>query len=161
MSGQDTLGLSGQTGCFAKAGLAEGTTAATIKIAAPNGAGIDFAIDGKAYHKADTDSIAVTAHSQQAVLTTCLYLVQIDSDGTVSTKKGNEVLTAQLGEVGGSLQWPIPDDDKCPIGGYKVTLASTATFTNGTTDHSAANVTVNYIDFIGGLPARPETSAAT
>lgn len=152
--------LLSSTGCLAKAGLAEGTNSATIKIAAPNGAGIDYAINGKGYHKADTDNISVTAHAQQAVLTTCLYLVQIDSSGTVSTKKGKEVLTADLAQSD-SLQWPFPDEDQCPIGGYKVTLASTATFTNGTTDHSASNVTVNYIDFLLGMPARPETAAAS
>lgn len=148
---------SGVTGCFAKAGLAEGTNANTIKINAPNGAGIDFAIDGVAYHKADTDNIAVTAHAQQAALTKCLYLVQIDSAGTVSTKKGNEELAADLG-VNKSLQWPTPDADKCPIGGYKVALANAATYTNGSTDHSASDVTVTYYDFIGGMPNAPQVS---
>lgn len=151
--------LSGFTGCLAKAGLKEGSNSATIEIAAPNGAGIDFAINGKGYHKADTDNISVTAHAQQADDTTCLYLVQIDSDGTVSTKKGKEVATDDLAHAG-SLQWPTPDEDKCPIGGYKVTCDGSA-FTNGTTDHSAANITVNYIDFLVGLPERPETAAAS
>lgn len=155
--GPDTLAFSGQTGCFAKAGLAEGTNAATIKTAAPNGAGIDYAIDGIAYHKADTDNIAVTAHAQQAVSTSCLYLVQIDSAGTISTKKGNEELTADLG-INKSLQWPFPDDGKCPIGGYKVALDASTTFTNGTTDLGAAGVTDTYYDFIGGMPLAPQVS---
>jgi hypothetical protein len=150
--------LSG-TVCLAKAGLAEGTNSATIQIAAPNGAGIDYAIGGKCYHKADTDNIAVTAHAQQADDTTCLYLVQINSSGTVSTKKGKEVLTADLVH-GDNLQWPFPDEDQCPIGGYKVSLDG-ATFTNGTTDHSASNVTVDYFDFALGMPHRPETAAAS
>ena len=104
--GADGKAMAGQTACFAKAGLDEGTNSATIKILAPNGAGIDFAIDGIGYHKADTDNIAITAHAEQAAASKCLYLVQIDSDGLVSTKKG---------------------------GGYKITTVG-STYTNGTTD---------------------------
>lgn len=145
----------GTVECFSKAGLAEGTNSATIKTAAPNGAGTDFAIDGLAYHKADTDNISVTAHAAQAALTKCLYLVQIDSDGTVSTKKGTEQLTTDLTNGKQVLHWPKPDASKCPIGGYKVALANAATYTNGTTDHSASDVTVTYYDFAGGMPNRP------
>ena len=155
----DTLELPrGVTAAFAKSGLAEGTNSGTIKIAAPNGAGVDFAIKGIAYHKADTDNIAVTAHAAQAVLTKCLYLVQIDKDGTVSTKKGNEELTADLTAGKRALHWPAPDVGCCPLGGYKVALANAATYTNGTTDHSASDVTVTYYDFAGGMSAAPITS---
>lgn len=157
MSGQDILVNSGVTGCYSKAGLAEGTNANTIQIAAPNGAGVDFAIDGVAYHKADTDNIAVTAHTVQAVSTSCLYLVQINSSGTVSTKKGTEQLTASLGDRL-SIQWPMPDEDKCPIGGYKVATNASTTFTNGSTDLGAAGITDTYYDFIGGIPLAPQTS---
>lgn len=157
MAGSDLLALSGQTACFSSAGLAEGTNDATIKIVAPNGAGIDYAIDGLAYHKADTDNIAVTAHAQQAQLTSCLYLVQITSGGTVSTKKGNEELTADLG-ITASLQWPMPDDNNCPIGGYKIATASGYTFTNGTTDHGATGITDTYYNFAGGMPLAPITA---
>lgn len=155
----DTLAIPrGVTACFERAGLAEGTNAATIKINAPNGAGIDFAIGGIGYHKADTDNISVTAHAAQAVLTKCLYLVQIDTDGTVSTKKGDEELTADMTAGKRVLHWPEPDAGKCPIGGYKVALANAATFTNGTTDHSASDVTVTYYNFLGGMPTAPITS---
>jgi len=148
----------GITACFASAGLAEGTNSATIKIAAPNGAGVDFAIDGLGYHKADTDNIAVTAHAAQAVTTTCLYLVQINSSGTVSTKKGTAVSNTDLAAGTVVLQWPLPDDNNCPIGGYKIALANAATFTNGTTDMSATDVTATFYNMIGGMPASPVTS---
>lgn len=157
MSGQDILNNSGLTGCFAKAGLAEGTNANTIKIAAPNGAGIDYVIHGVAYHKADTDNIAVTAHAQQAVSTSCLYLVQINAAGTVSTKKGTEQLTASLGD-NLSIQWPNADADSCPIGGYKVATNASTTFTNGSTDLGAAGITDTYYDFIGGMPLAPQVA---
>lgn len=148
--------IRGGSFCLSSAGLAEGTNSATIKTAAPNGAGTDFCIDGLAYHKADTDNIAVTAHGAQADLTKCLYLVQIDSSGTVSTKKGTEVLTADLTAGLKVLHWPVPDANKCAIGGYKVALSAT-TYTNGTTDHSAAGVTVTYYNF-NTVPTAPLTS---
>lgn len=157
MAGSDLLALSGQTACFSSAGLTVGGTGATIKIAAPNGAGIDYAIDGLAYHKADTDNIDVTAHAVQAALTSCLYLVQITSGGTVSTKKGNEELTADLG-VTASLQWPYPDDDNCPIGGYKIEVATGYTYTNGTTENDATGITDTYYNFAGGMPLAPITA---
>lgn len=154
----DTLGEGGRTASYSKAGLAEGTNANTIKIAAPNGAGVDYSIDGIAYHKADTDNIAVTAHAVQPVATKCLYLVQIDSAGTVSTKKGQEVLTADLTAGRKSLQWPVPDASKCPLGGYKVETDASTTFTNGSTDLGAAGITDTYYDFAGGMPNKPLTS---
>lgn len=154
----DQLTERGATQCYSKAGLAEGTNAATIKINAPNGAGIDYAIDGTAYHKADTDNLAMTPLAQQAVSTKCLYLVQIDSGGTVSLKKGDEVATADLTAGVAVLNWPLPDDDNCPIGAVKVATSASATFTSGTTDLSAAGITATYYDFAGGMPAAPLTS---
>lgn len=155
---QDQLGGSrGTTECFSKAGLAEGTNANTIKILAPNGAGIDYAIDGLCYHKADTDNIAMTAATAQADLTTCLYLVQIDSDGTVSTVKGTEELTADLSAGTRVLHWPLPAASRCPIGAVKVKNIA-GTFTAGSTDLGAGTVTDTYYDFAGGMPVAPLTS---
>jgi hypothetical protein len=159
MSGQDILKNSGFTGCLSKAGLASGTAGATIDQGAPNGTGIDYAIDGIAYHRADGVSIAVTAHPQQAVSTSCLYLVQVNAAGTISTKKGVERLTADLGD-NLSLQWPEPDEDNCPIGGYEITLDASTTFTNGTTDPDGAGIIDQYFDFIGGMPLAPRVAAA-
>lgn len=145
------------TGCYSKAGLAEGTNATTIKTAAPNGAGIDYAINGIAYHKADTDNIAFTATAVQAVSTTCVYLVQIDSSGNVSMKKGNEVATASLG-INDSAQVPFPDVDKCPIGYIVVATDASTTFTGGTTDLGASGITDTYVDLMGGMPEKPVTA---
>lgn len=147
----------GATECYAKAGLAEGTNANTIKIEAPNGAGIDYAIDGVAYHKADTDNIAMTALAAQAADTKCLYLVQIDSAGAVSLKKGVEELTADMASGKRVLHWPEPDDAKCPIGGFKIETDG-VTFTSGTTDLGAASITDTFYDFAGGMPSAPLTS---
>lgn len=157
MSGSNILSRSGATGCMSKAGLAEGTNPATIRIAAPNGAGVDFAIDGLCYHRADADNIAVSAHNQQAVSTTCLYLVQVDGSGTVSTKKGEERLTASLGD-NMSVQWPMPDADKCPMGAYKIATNDSTPFTNGTTDIGAAGITATFYDFALAMPNAPVVS---
>lgn len=155
--GADIGANSGFTGCMTKATLAEGTNSATIKTNATDPAGVHFAIHGIGYYKANADNIAVTAHAQQAVSTSCLYLVQVNSSGTISTKKGTEQLTANLG-ANLSLQWPEPDADKCPLGGYKIALDASTTFTNGTTDIGAAGVTSTFYDFIGGMPKVPQTS---
>lgn len=154
----DLLTQRGATECFTKAGLAEGTSAAKFKTAAPNGAGTDYAIDGICYHKADTDDLSFTAHAQQAAKTKCIYLIQIDKDGTLSSKKGNEELTANLTAGKVVLHWPEPDDDKCPIGAVKIETANTATFTANTTDLSATDITDTWYDFAGGMPQAPLTS---
>ena len=158
MSGQDILANSGVTGCLNKAGLGIGSTPAELSIAAPNGAGVDYAIDGIAYHLADDATVVMTAMAVQAVSTSCLYLVELDSSGTLSTKKGNEILTANLGVVGGTLQWPAPSADKCPIGGFKVATNASTTYTGATTDLDAAGITDTYYDFALGLPLAPQVS---
>lgn len=150
-------GERGGTMCLSKAGLAEGASANTIKTAAPNGNGTDYAINGLLYHKADTDNIAMTALAAQAALTTCLYLVQIDSSQAVSLKKGNEVLNTVLAAGNDVLHWPLPDASKCALGYFKVKCANAATFTSGTTDLSASDLTVTYYDVLVPPPA-PLTS---
>lgn len=155
----DILSMSGLTGCLNKAGLGIGSTPAQLSIAAPNGAGVDFAIGGKAFHLADDATVVMnaTALALQADLTTCLYLVELDSAGALSTVKGVEVLTAILGEVGNTAQWPSPSEDKCPIGGFKI-ATSGATFTGTVTDLDASGVTDTFFDFGLGIPNVPETT---
>lgn len=153
----DSLVQGGATESFTKAGLAEGTAANTIKTAAPNGAGVDFAIGGVAYHKADTDSIAMNALAAQAADTTCLYLVQIDSAGAVTLKKGVERSNAGLAAGNEVLEWPQADANRCALGAVKVKTVA-VTFTSGTTDLSAAGITATYYDFAGGQPDKPLTS---
>ena len=148
--------LEGVTACFSKAGLVEGTNANTIKIAAPNGAGVDFAIDGYMYHKADTDNIAMTALAVQADLTTCLYGVDIDADGAVSLVKGTEVVTTQLSGGQSVVHPPAAVANKCRIGLMKIVLSG-GTFTSGTTDLSGTGVTDTYYDLAGPL-TRPRSS---
>jgi hypothetical protein len=55
--------------------------------------------------------------------------------------KGTEVLSTDLAAGAAVLRIPEPSADNCPIGMLKVVCASTATFTAGTTDLDASNVT--------------------
>ena len=158
-TGPDGKGQAGQTACFVKAGLGIGSTAKELSIAAANGAGIDFGIDGYAYHLADDASTASipAALPLQAADTVCLYLVSVDSAGTLSVTKGTEVLNTEIVAGTTVIQWPEPVDGKCPIGAVKVKTVA-VTFTAGTTDFDASGITDTYYDFLGGMPLAPLTS---
>lgn len=147
----------GFTGCLAKAGLGIAGTTDRLKVTAPNGAGVDFAINGLAYHLADVDNIDISA-AAQAALTTCLYLICVSAAGAVTAVKGTEELNADLDAGKRVLQWPQPTAGTCPIGAIKVKCTNAATFTLGTTGLDAADVTDTYYDFIGGMPTAPLTS---
>ena len=147
----------GGTFCLSNAGLAIGSTASQIAIAAPNGAGVDYCIKGISYYKADAATAAITAAGTQAVLTTCLYVICLNAAGTVSSVKGREVLNADLAAGTDVLEWPEVDEDVCPIGVVKVKCESTATFTAGTTLFSAANVTDTYYNLFT-IPSEPLTA---
>lgn len=149
----------GGTFCMTKAGLAIGDGAKTgVAFAAPVGAGVDFCIDGILYNHADAaTNLPLTAAAVQPVLTKCLYLICVNSAGTVTSVKGEAVLTADLTAGTKVLQWPVPTVDTCPVGAVKMTLASTATFTAGTTALDAANCTATYYD-LHNVPSEPLTS---
>lgn len=147
----------GGTLCLSKAGVGVGSTSTGISIAAPNGAGVDFTIKGLAYHKADAATAAITAATVQSVATKCLYIICLNSSGTVSTVKGVEALTAELTSGEDFLDWPQIDADLCPIGAVKVETDATHTFTAGTTALDATGVTDTYYDFIA-MPVAPMTS---
>lgn len=148
--------LSGLTAALSKAGLVEGTNAACIRINAPNGAGVDYAIAGICYHKADTDNIAMDALATQAADTTCLYGIYINAAGTVSMVKGTEVSSARLATGELVLQPPAPQAGKALLGLMNIATVA-VTFTSGTTDLSAAGITDTFYDTVGYL-AGPITS---
>ena len=56
-------------------------------------------------------------------------------------------MTANIGVGRASLQWPECPADECPIGGFRIDLANAATFTSGTTDLGATDVTDTFYDF--------------
>ena len=147
------------TGSFTKAGLGIGSTPAQVSTAAPDGTGINFAIDGLAYYKVDDATATITAATAQAADTTCAYLIQLDSSGTVSSVKGDEVANTLVGTATASgqaaVQIPYPAKDRCPIGAIIVTTTA-VTFTAATTDLDASGVETDYLDFLGGMPSSPE-----
>ena len=148
----------GGTLCLSKAGLAEGTNDHTVKIAADNGAGVDFAIDGLLYHKVTTDNIDPTECDEQALGTTCLYLVTLTSTGTLDTIKGTEVDNDDLSAGNTVLQWPQPAASTCPIGAIKIATGTTA-FQVGVDDltDDIGTGTVTYYDLLA-VPPGPLTS---
>lgn len=117
------------------AGLAEGTNASTIKTVNT----FQYSIGGQRYTKAATDNIAFTATAQQAISTYCLYLVSINSAGTVTVTKGTEVATD-------TAVLPALPASSAPLGWVKVATNGATTFTGGTTDLSAAGITATFAD---------------
>lgn len=146
----------GFTGVMSKAGLAEATTDADIQILAPNGAGVDYFLDGVAYHKADTDEILPqedgASCTEQAARTSALYLVQVQaSDGAVSVKQSN-VETTGSGEL---LVRPAPDSGCVALGEF-VVVSGAAAFQVGVddfTDDLDAAGSITFYDFAGAGPA--------
>lgn len=133
----------GGTLCLGKAGLVVGSDTAKVQIAAPNGAGVDFAIGGYLYHKGDTDDCFTLSGSIQTVLYTCIYLLSLDKTGTAHCTQGKEVLTADITSGKTPLEFPAAPVDCCAIGAIKVN-ASGALFNPGTTALGTGNTVVYY-----------------
>jgi hypothetical protein len=138
----------GGTMCLTKAGLAIGDGAKTGPcIASPVGAGVDFAIDGYVYHKADSTTVLpLTAATVQPVSTTCLYLICVAANLAVTSVQGTPVSTSALSAGDVALKFPEPTANTCPIGAVKIVTDSTHTFTPGTTALDAAGITETYYD---------------
>lgn len=135
--------------CYSKAGLAEGTNANTFKIAAPNGAGVDFSINGVMYHKADADNLAFSSgHTALAASQQCVFGVYLDTGGNVTTAQGP---IKSVGSDLAVLPWSGPQNGKCLIGGIVVETSSSGAFTAGSTDLGDAQVTDTYVD-CDGIP---------
>lgn len=115
--------------CHGKAGLAEGTTAATIKTAND----VIFSIDGKAYQKLATDNITMSAAIQGANKV-CKFLVSVAASGTVTITKGSDAASSSLASL------PAIPASSAPLGYFEVDTATSGTYTCGTTDLSGAGI---------------------
>ena len=149
----------GGTICLSKVGLAEGNADHGFSILEASGAGyITYAINGIMYVLADAVNVAPTACAEQALGTTCLYLVTLTAGGTLDTIKGVEVDNDELAAGNAVLHWPTPAVDTCPIGAVKVAAGTTA-FTVGVDDltDDIGTGTVTYYDLLA-IPAAPLTS---
>ena len=148
----------GGTMCHAKAGLVISSTPANYGIVCPAGTGVEFSINGLTYYKANAADIAMTAATAQGLLSTCIYLVLLDSSGTATTQKGTAQLNADLTAGIAVLEWPTPAANLCPIGAIKVQTLTSGNFTAGTTALTpAATLAVTYYDFMC-VPSAPLTS---
>ena len=149
----------GGTMVLSKAGLAigDGSKLGT-QCAAPNGAGVDYAIKGLIYHLADaTTDVPLTAATAQGLLTTCLYAICINAGGTRLSVKGTPVLTAELAAGTVALTYPLPPVDYCCLGYVRMAVTTSYNFTAGTTALDATGCTATYIDVIT-LPVAPLTA---
>lgn len=124
------------------AGLAEGTNAATFKTANT----LTFTVNGVFKSKGATDNLAFSAgHAVVAANQACLFGVWIDAGGNVSTSQGPIVSAGDPCPVPGIPAGAVESDPVALVGLIKVTTGAT-TFTAGTTDLGAANVTDVYYD---------------
>jgi hypothetical protein len=153
--------LRGLTLCLSKAGLIEGTTANKLKTAAPNGATIDYCIDGITYYFTDVDDIDMDACLVQPDLYSCLYLCTLNATSEADTTagmtitKGLQRLTADITSKKNVLEWPQPPADECPVAAFRIDTDG-GTFTCGSTDLAAVD-TVTYYD-LACIPDTPLTS---
>lgn len=137
----------GGTVHLGKPGLAAGTNAGTIQLAAAT----IYAINGVTYTKAITNNIAVNALPVQAVDTTAIYLIAADAAGTITVYQGTPQLTADLAAGTKVLQYPELPTTVCPLGEMKVVTVA-VTFTAGTTALNAAGVTTTFVDLYQRRP---------
>jgi hypothetical protein len=120
-------------------GLAEGTTANTIQTTNA----IVYTIYNQQVSKAATNNIAMTACAQQAISTSCYYLVSANSAGTVTITKG----------VDNAFALPSTPAGGVAIAAFKIVTDSAHTFTSGTTDLSSAGISATYYDIDTGIAA--------
>lgn len=123
-------------------GLAEGTTAASIKTTN----NIKHLINAIQYTLAAVDNVVIPALGTQGTACYVKYLVSVGTDGTagsasggIEMTKGNEGTSAALAKL------PDLPDGKCAIGYFQI-LTTTAVYVPGTTDNSSAGITDTYVD---------------
>jgi hypothetical protein len=145
--------LRGLTACFSLATCGEGGTPALARFTAPNGAGVDFSINGLMYHKADADDVWTMSGDSMAIASECIWLLCLNSAGTMSVVQGTTILTADLSSGKKVLRWPAPGDSVCAIGAVRVTTVGSV-YVPGTT---SLNGIATYYNF-STIPAAPLTS---
>jgi len=137
------------------AGVAEATTTAgQFK----NTNAYNYSVAGRAKLKAATTDVAMVAFTGTTFTNlvsgqqTALF-VMVDAAGVQTILQGKVVPTSSAaGYVAGAWEWPTDQPLHACVGAIVVKAA--ATFTVGTTDLSAANITPTYFDVCGdyGVP---------
>jgi hypothetical protein len=139
--------MRGKTFCANKAVLAIGGTTSKVKFTASNAVGVEFAIDGLYYTKANADDVFTLSGTALAASQACIFLMCLNSSGTASIVQGDIVSSEDVKNGQTTIPWPTTPVSKCAIGAVLVETDATHTFTPGTTALSAAGVTETYFDF--------------
>jgi len=129
-------------------GLAIGSTTTSFQTANT----LQFSIAGINYSKTASDSPVLTA-AQQAAATYALYLLSINSAGTMAVTKGAEVATD-------TAVLPALPASSAPFGSIKIATAGATTFTFGTTALNASGVTATYYN-LSSMPSGPSRIGMT
>ena len=109
-----------------------------------------FAIDGIFYTLAaqtEIDLSAITVSSGVGTVAdgyTKIFLIQLNSAGTITVNAGDAVLTADITAGTKDAAFPEPEDDKVAIAAVKVANATGSAFTLGTTDLDTVGITDTY-----------------
>jgi len=144
--------------CLSKAGLKIGNSdTKDVDIAAPNGAGVDFCINGVLYHKADAADIALTAGHTIEDDEYAIILVLLDADGDLTSVMGDTASLAGVTAGPEQIHFPTPTADTCPIGYIKVLNETGSDFVSGTTALDTSGITDTYVDLFS-VPVSPLTS---
>lgn len=144
----------GGTFCLGNAGV---IIAALAKANAETLADIPYCINGLMYTlTSGAGDIQLDGHTVTS-LYTALFVVCVNSSGTISVVKGTEVSNADITAGNKVLKWPEPTANTCPIAGLKIKNATASVFTGGTTLLDAANITFTAYNFFT-VPAAPLTS---
>lgn len=139
---QNLNGSNGGTMGLSKAGLAEGAAANTFKTANT----FLFTVDGVVYSLAATDNLAFSSgHTALGNNQTSVFAVWVDASNNITTTQGDVVDNSALTADTKALKMPDIVDAKALVGLIKV-KTDVATFTAGSTDLGATNVTDTYYD---------------
>jgi len=147
-------GIRGGTCCLGNPALA---VDASAKADAETYADFPYAINGLVYTFSSGDGDVQLDDNTVTAGYTALFLVCVDSSGTVTVVKGDEVDNDDITAGNAVLEWPEPTEDTCPIGALKIKNASSSVFTGGTTAQDASGITTTYYNFFT-IPEAPLTS---
>ncbi len=144
----NNMATAGLTRTFTTGGLAIGSTTTSFQTANT----LQYSIAGIAYSKTAADSPVLTA-AQQAAGTYCLYLLSINSAGTMAVTKGESRTTD-------TAVLPALPASSAPFGAIKIATAGATTFTFGTTALNAGGITATYYN-LSSMPSGPSRIGMT
>lgn len=150
----DDTALRGGTMCLENPAIGiDGSASAD----AETGADFDYAIDGQIYTCTSDDGDIQLDDNTVTAGYTALFLCCIDSAGTITVVKSDEVDNDDLAAGNAVIHWPTPTANTCPFGAIKVKNATASVFTGGTTGLDTSDITDTYYNLLA-VPTAPLTS---